>query len=129
MRHPFDGIVTPVSGTRRSWLGGALATVAGLVFGSRAFAAAPPNKAVDEDPEPKPKPTQKRGEDGKPSTEALREEAAMTQALNENGGPTTKALREEAMTRALNENGIKPVPVNPNPKVTTLALNEEGANK
>jgi hypothetical protein len=126
MRHPFDGIVTPMSATRRSWLGGALATVAGLVFGSRAFAVAPPSKAGDVDPEPKPKATQKRGEDGKPSTEAAREEAA-TLALNENGGPTTKALREEAMTRALNENGIKPVPVNP--RVTTLALNEEGANK
>jgi hypothetical protein len=107
MRHPFDGIVTP---TRRSWLAVALATLGGLLFGSRLFAAAPPTRTED-DPEPKAKPklTQAKGESGK-----------LTEKLNEQA--TTRGLREEgAMTRALNENG--------GPKITTLALNEEGAKK
>src|SRR4051812_5839432 len=123
MRHPFDGIVTPAAQTRRSWLASALATLGAFVFGSRLFAAAPPAKAeADPNPEPNPrkKTTQAKGEEGRASTEKLNEEAA-TQALKEQGA-TTKALREEgAMTRALNENG--------GPRITTLALNEEGAKK
>ena len=103
MRHPFDGIVTPAPQTRRSWLASALATLGAFVFGSHLFAAAPPAKA-DADPNPEPKPRKK-------TTQAKAEE-----------GATTKALREEgAMTRALNEGG--------GPRITTLALNEEGAKK
>jgi uncharacterized protein RhaS with RHS repeats len=113
MRHPFDGIVTPAPQTRRSWLASALAALGAFVFGSRLSAAAPPARAeVDPNPEPNPR---------KKTTQAKGEEGRLTQALNEQGA-TTKALREEgAMTRALNENG--------GPRITTLALNEEGAKK
>lgn len=107
MRHPFDGI-TPAKPSRRSWLGAALAAASGLfALASRSQAVAPPRSAFDEtDPEPRPKPTVGLNEQGK--------------------GPTTKALREEAaMTRALNENGGIIAP----PRVTTLALGEEGAKK
>src|SRR5262245_9750827 len=107
MRHPFDGIVTPAS-SRRGWLGGMLAGVAGLFFASRATAQAPADKKADTeadvDPEPK-----RRKTVAKPTTEALNEEAAVTKALNE---AITRA-RGEAMTQALNEGGIR---------VTTLAL-------
>jgi hypothetical protein len=112
MRHPFDGIVTPAPQTRRSWLASALATLGAFVFGSRLSAAAPPAKAeADPNPEPKPrkKPTQAKAEEG--ATLALNEQGAVTKALREQG----------AMTRALNENG--------GPRITTLALNEEGARK
>jgi hypothetical protein len=122
MRHPFDGLVTPVSPSRRSWLA-ALAALGGLVFGSRLFAAAPPPAGTGKksDPEPKKKPSTRAKREEGVSTEKLNEEGA-TKALNEQGGPTTKALREEgAFTRALNENG--------GPRMTTLALNEEGAKK
>jgi len=113
MRHPFDGIVTPAPQTRRSWLASALATLGVFVFGSRLFAAAPPARA-EQDPNPEPKPRKK-------TTQAKNEEGRLTQALNEQGA-TTKALREEgAMTRALNEGGGN--------RITTLALNEEGARK
>jgi len=112
MRHPFDGIVTPSQPSRRSWLAVALATLGGLLFGSRLFAAAPPPSRTEDDPEPKPKPK---------TTKALNEDGKLTKALNEQA--TTRGLREEgAMTRALNENGGPP-------QVTTLALNEEGAKK
>jgi hypothetical protein len=113
MRHPFDGIVTPVQQTRRSWLASALAALGALVFGSRLTAAAPPARA-EQDPNPEPNSKKK-------TTQARNEEGRLTLALNENGA-TTKALREEgAMTRALNENG--------GPRITTLAVNEEGAKK
>src|SRR4051794_1166942 len=116
MRHPFDGILTPNNPGRRTWLAAGLALFGGL-FTARLFAAAPPpvaDRAAGEDADPEPRrrtrTTQARGEDG----------AVLTQALNEQA--TTRGLREEgAMTRALNENG--------GPRVTTLALNEEGARK
>lgn len=74
-----------------------------------------------------------RGEEGasissnRLSTEALREEGALTRALNED---MTRALNEGAVTQALRENGriILPAPA-PAPipgQVTTLALGEEG---
>lgn len=99
MRHPFDGIVTTVQPSRRSWLA-ALATLGGLVFGSRLFAAAPPARSAGDDVDPEPKKKKKP------------EEKPLTRGLREQGG---------AMTRALNENG--------GPRVTTLALNEEGGKK
>jgi hypothetical protein len=114
MQHPFDGIVTPNNPGRRTWLAAGLALFGGL-FATRLFAAAPPAAATEENAEPEPR---RRSQ---PSSTARNEEGgAVTQALNEVA--TTRGLREEgAMTRALNENG--------GPRVTTLALNEEGARK
>jgi hypothetical protein len=122
MRHPFDGVNVPRQTTRRSWLGGALAALAGLVGLGRAKAAAPPMGRARTGPEPSPEPPPRR----KPPTKGLGEEGrASTAALGEEGGRlTTRALNEEGgkMTRALGEAGGGPRP-------TTLAVGEEGGRK
>jgi hypothetical protein len=122
MRHPFDGIVAPKA-NRRSWLkvfAGALAGWFGYATVSQAVG--PPRKVKkgpDADPEPP-----------KPVTAALNEQGGnpATLALNEQGGPMTRALNEQGrMTKAKGEQGgIRPRPVVPPGRATTLALGEEG---
>ncbi len=123
MRHPFDGIIQPASPTRRSWVKGLLAGVAGLFVARTASAVAPPSGKVRVVT-----PTEPNSEPDNPkkpvtTTKALREEGA-------GGKPTTLALREEGgrvTTLAVGEEGgVKPAPPASPPMATTLAVGEEG---
>jgi hypothetical protein len=110
MRHPFDGLNAPETTTRRSWLRGLFAALAGLFAARAVQAAAPPPAKKYVNPEP--------------TTTALREEGAKR--------PATRAVGEEGKmaTLALNEAGAGKPKAKPKPRpkpgnVTTLAIGEE----
>lgn len=111
MQHPFDGILVAENNSRRSWLRGVFAALAGL-FGTTAAGAAAPPWRRPISPEP-PGPPGKRlvpRPGGKSDTMALHETGRSTRALGEEGG----------------RRPLPRPPIRRKPEVTTLALGEEG---